>query len=193
MPEPKKRTDIIHRTYYGDEESGTIRMATLDKENHRAEFIITTEEPVKDSYYGPPRSLSMKGVNLKRYRMNPVVLAQHTHGPLEVVGKTIKVYTEGDKLIALVEFDIDDEFSARVWGKIERGYLRAASVGYRVTRERIVEEGKEDKATGLVGPVSIATAWTLIEWSVVAVGADAASLGREIEPESAEVKAGADN
>jgi len=176
-----KKTDergIIRRTYYGDEESGAVRMTTIDKEKHRAEFVITTEMPVQDSYYGPSTSLSMKGAILKDYRRNPVILAQHEHGPIEVIGKTIKIKAEDDQLIALAEFDVDDEFSARIWGKIERGFLRAASIGFRTITTRLVEEGKVDKNTGLEGPVIIATKWRLYEWSIVAVGADSESLGR---------------
>lgn len=190
--EQKNKNGLIYRTYSGDGgEDGAVRMSSIDKKRHEAEFIITTEAPVKDLYYGPPRVLSMKGASFKEYRKNPVILVQHQHGPLEVIGNTIKVYTEKDRAIALARFDVDDEFSARVWGKIERGFVRAASVGFQVIRERLIEENKTDKATGLQGPVSIATQWKLHEWSVVAVGADSESLGRSDEGDGAGEEAGA--
>lgn len=183
---PEKYDSKFTRAYVGDEESGAIRMETLDVENHTAEFVIATEEPVRDSAWAPPTSLSMKGAVLKYYKSNPVVLAQHQHGAIETVGKTLKVWTEIDAdgrnvLVARVQFDVDDEFANRVWGKVKRGFLRAASIGFRVTRTRDVEEKQVDQASGLTGPVRIATQWRLLEWSIVAVGADSQALGRADE------------
>jgi len=183
-----QKRGVIYRMYSPDEKiEGGIRIASIDAKAHTAEFIIATEAPVKDDYFGPPRVLSMKGVILKEYRRNPVILAQHQHHPLNVVGTSLKIYPEADKLIALAKFDVDDEFSARVWGKIERGFLKAASVGFIPKRERLIPEGETDKAMGLVGPVKFTTQWNLFEWSTVAVGADSESLGRSEDPGAVEV------
>jgi len=183
----------VCRAYFGEDENGAVRMSTLDKEKHTAEFIIATDAPVRDSLYSPPVSLSMRegAVVLKDYRRNPVVLAQHQHGVIEAVGRSLKVWTEGRYLVSRAQFDVDDELGLRTWGKIERGYLRAASIGYRKLRMREVEEGKTDSESGLAGPVSVATQWKLLEWSVVAVGADAESLGRSDDDASAVADNGA--
>jgi phage head maturation protease len=132
----------------------------------------------------------MSGVNLQDYRANPVVLAQHENSLIATVGRTEKIWVEaGEKrgqgvLVARAVFDVDDELGKRVWGKIERGFLRAASVGFVVTRTRLLEEGREDRDTGFTGPVRFATAWRVLEWSVVGVGADPSALGRDCpEPE----------
>jgi hypothetical protein len=175
---PKTTDDIVRRTYLGEGDAGAVRLASIDKEKHEVEFVIATDAPVQDSFYGPPTALSMKGAILKEFRKNPVVLAQHENAVLGVVGRSLKEWVEGDRLISRAAFDVGDEWSARVWGKIERGFLRGASIGYRVVRTRNVEEGQTDKATGLVGPVRIGLQWRLLEWSVVAVGADSESLGR---------------
>jgi hypothetical protein len=44
----------------------------------------------------------------------------------------------------------------------------------------MVEEGQKDSDTGLDGPVRIATQWILKAFGLVAVGADAESLGRSV-------------
>lgn len=175
---PKPANDLVRRVYLGEGDAGAVRLASLDKEKHEVEFVIATSAPVQDSYYGPPTALSMKGVILKEFRRNPVVLAQHENSVLAVVGRSLKEWVEEDRLISRAAFDIGDDWSARIWGKIERGFLRGASVGYRRVKIRNIEDGQTDRPTSLVGPVCIAVQWRLLEWSVVAVGADSESLGR---------------
>jgi hypothetical protein len=171
------QNDLIRRAIFGSDDRPVLR--SIDEEKNYAEFVIATAAPVRDSYYGPPTSLQMGGVNMKRYKNNPVVLAQHKHGVLEVIGTGSSIRVENDELICGCTFDVDDEFAARVWGKVKRKVLRMASVGFLVTRERLIQEGKTDKKTGLTGPVRLATAWELHEWSIVAVGADPDALGRQ--------------
>lgn len=199
--EAKTRTDaLIRRTCFGEEGDGAIRMATLDKERHTAEFVIATSQPVRDNPYGPPTSLVMKqgSVILKDYRSNPVILAQHEHGLPQVIGRSLKVWQEDGNLIALAQFDAEDKgLGEMTWGKIERGFIRAASIGFRTIRTREIEEGQTDAETGLKGPVRLATQWRLYEWSVVAVGADSGSLGRSgeesPEPDAGESEGAADD
>ena len=173
----EKKSQMIRREVSGEE---IVRMESVDSEKGLAEFVIATGAPVIDDWSGIPNSLLLDGVELKEYRDNPIVLWGHSFDkPEEIIGRSIKVFKEADKLIARVQFDIDDEFAARVFGKIARGYLRAASVGYLPIRKRYVEEGETDKSSGLVGPVNINTKWRLCEWSVVGIGADPGALGRE--------------
>lgn len=182
IEENKKREEsqmgIVRRTFCG--EGDVLALRSINEEEHSAEFIIATETPVRDRYYGPPTSLSMNGVNLKEYRKNPVVA--YAHDLTRVVGRCENIRAEDGKLIATVIFDVDNEFAAGVWGQVKRGFLRAASAGFIVTKRKLVEEGKTDSKSGLVGPVEIATAWRLFEWSIVAVGADLGALGRDLEP-----------
>ena len=178
----KLETGLIRRTYFGPEGDGAVRMKSIDKESNTAEFVIGSEEPVKDWSWEPPRVLSMKGAVLKQYRANPVILYQHQHEPRMVIGNSTKVWTDGDKIRSLGVFDVEDEdLGKSVWGKVARGFVRAASMGFIVLRERFIQEGQKDNATGLVGPIKYATQWVLAEWSVVAVGGDSQALGRSGE------------
>ncbi len=200
MSQPNEAKPII-RAFCGEEGIECLRMASIDEKAHTAEFVISSETPVRDRSWGNPTSLSMQGAVLKDYRANPVVLHQHQHGAPTVVGRSLKVGVEevaGKKvLVARAQFDFEDEGLGKlVWGKIARGFLRAASIGFSPIRIRTVEAGQIDQATGLKGPVDIATQWRMAEWSVVAVGADGESLGRspdaEPDPEAEAGKRAAD-
>mgnify|MGYP001810072269 CR=1 FL=1 len=171
-----------HRAFDGMPDGGCIRMASVNAEKHTAEFIIASDSPVRDWYL--PTSLRMTGVSLERYNRNPVVLAQHEHGVLAVVGRSLKVWTEGPLLIALAEFDTGDEFANRCWGKISRGFCRTASVGFSVIEKRDIDVGRTDEETKLTGPVRIATRWEPYEWSIVAVPADEKCTGRSLNEKS---------
>jgi len=178
--------NIIQRTYCGEEGIEVVRMDSIDKENHTAEFVIASETPVKDSAWRPPRSVQIRGVILKDYRMNPVVLNQHQRDPLNIIANSLWIKQQEGLLVAKAKFDVDDEIGERIWGKVQRGFVRAASSAFVVLRERMVEAGQIDQATGRKGPLLIATQWKLKEWSIVAVGGDPESLGRSIESPGAE-------
>lgn len=174
--------DVICRSFSGCDGIDVVRMNTIDEENHTAEFVIGTENPVIDNPWDYPNALSMKGVILKDYRKNPVILADHDASVLNTIGLSTDVRVEriNDKnlLVAKGNFDVDDELSNRVWGKVKRGFIRATSLRFRRKTVRTIEKGKVDQAMGLEGPVNIITQWSLVEWSIVAIGKDTESLGR---------------
>jgi hypothetical protein len=195
MPDKKQtKTDVveglIRRTFFGEDEHGAVRMSSIDEKEHTAEFIIATDLPVRDSW-GPPTSLSMKpgAVVLKEFRSNPTVTANHDMVIEAIVGNSIKEWQEtikiGDRnvgvLLSRLLFDVaDNGAGAAAWGKVIRGFLRGTSNIYWPLRQRMVEEGQKDSETGLEGPVRIATQWKLKAYGLVAVGADAESLGRSV-------------
>lgn len=71
------------------------------------------------------------GARLKALRDNPVLLYMHDRQQM-VIGKWNNIRVEGDKLLASPEFDEDDELAMKVKKKVEKGYLRAASVSLDV-------------------------------------------------------------
>lgn len=70
------------------------------------------------------------GVDLSRFNNNPVVLYVHKDTMLPI-GKGI-VTLENGSLFVEVEFDMEDEESKRIAGKVERGFLKGVSGGYDV-------------------------------------------------------------
>lgn len=73
------------------------------------------------------------GIDTTQYMRNPVVLFMHRRNTFdprgnEVIGRCVQLYKEGTQLIAEVEFDEDDEFAKAIAGKVERGFIRMASI-----------------------------------------------------------------
>ena len=95
------------------------------------DFIINTEN-VNEFYY---RVLT-DGIDYTQYMRNPVVLFMHEREfqkkdekkGTAVIGRCIKLWKKGTDLVATIEFDMDDEFAATIAGKVERGFIRMASM-----------------------------------------------------------------
>lgn len=74
------------------------------------------------------------GIDTEQYMRNPIVLFMHKRNDFapkgnEVIGRTISLKKENGQLIAEVEFDEADEFAKQIAGKVERGFIRMASLG----------------------------------------------------------------
>ena len=95
------------------------------------DFIINTEN-VNEFYY---RVLT-DGIDYTQYMRNPVVLFMHEREfqkkdekkGTAVIGRCTKLWKKGTDLVATIEFDMDDEFAATIAGKVERGFIRMASM-----------------------------------------------------------------
>jgi hypothetical protein len=69
------------------------------------------------------------GLNLDRFNMNPVILAQHERSLMTVIGRWVNLRIEGSQLLADAEFDEQDPQAALISGKVKRGFLKGASLG----------------------------------------------------------------
>ena len=92
------------------------------------DFIINTENVNEYKY-----RILTGGIDYSQYMRNPVVLHMHDryddeNKGSEVIGKCIKLFVEGTQLIATIEFDEADDFGKKIAGKVERGFLRMASM-----------------------------------------------------------------
>lgn len=163
--------NVVHR-------GAQLAPQSLDENDCSVDFIIATQTPVADRSGRLPTSLLMRGAMLDRYRSNPVVLANHALDIRAVVGRTTRLWTEGGQLLARVQFDTADPDSLRAWEKVKAGYIRAASVGYRVLETSDLARGERDPESGIVGPARLAVKWELLEWSLVAVPADSGAVVR---------------
>lgn len=89
-------------------------------------FVINTDNVNEYGY----RVLT-SGIDTSQYEKNPVVLYGHTRAyddPKRVVGRCVKLWKEDGKLLAEIEFDEADEFAKELAGKVERGFIRMASL-----------------------------------------------------------------
>jgi len=108
------------------------------------------------------------GGRFERFNENPVMLNMHDLNQL--IGKWLHLRTEGNLLMADPEFDEGDPDAVKIKGKVERGYLKGASVGiiihaaeWRTNPETKVEE-------------LYVTDWELYEVSLVSVPSNAGAL-----------------
>lgn len=95
-------------------------------ENKTYTFVLNDEDKVNS--YGF-RVLN-KGINLKRFKKNPVILDAHiSWSNMRVIGRWENIRIEGSQLKADASFDMEDKEAAKIAGKVERGYIKGCSMG----------------------------------------------------------------
>ena len=143
------------------------------------QFIINTENVNSYGY-----RILTDGIDYKQYMRNPVVLFVHerninAYKGSEVIGRCTRLYKEGTTLIAEVEFDEKDEFAKKIAGKVERGYIRMASMCAEI------KEVSTEPQHILEGQVyETVTACKLVEISIVDIGGNdnALKLSKDGKP-----------
>jgi hypothetical protein len=69
------------------------------------------------------------GIDLTRFKANPVLLDYHMPSNATVIGKWENIRIEGSLLLADPVFDEEDENAKKIKGKVDRGYIKGASLG----------------------------------------------------------------
>src|SRR5690606_9730609 len=108
----------------------------------------------------------MSGADISQFKRNPVLFYNHDEWSLPV-GRWENIRIEGDKLLADPVFDMEDEQGAKIAGKVERDFLRAASMSLR-----ILETSDDPKLMKKGQSKSTVTKWTAREGSIVGIGAN---------------------
>ena len=104
----------------------------MAKENNRYTFLLSDEST---NSYG--FKVITAGIDTTQFKRNPVMLFMHDRST-QVIGRWENVRTENDKLYADAVFDEADPEAKKIAGKVERGFIKAASIGISVLeRERI--------------------------------------------------------
>nr|DAP86966.1 MAG TPA: prohead serine protease [Caudoviricetes sp.] len=143
------------------------------------QFIVNTENVNSYGY-----RILTDGIDYAQYMRNPIVLFMHERGVnaykgSEVIGRCTKLYKDGTTLIAEVEFDEQDEFAKKIAGKVERGYIRMASMFAEI------QEVSTEPQHILEGQVyETVTACKLVEISIVDIGGNdnALKLSKDGKP-----------
>lgn len=137
----------------------------LSKRNRKMEVksFILHDETVNT--YG--FRMLTSGANLEEFRKNPVLFFAHREYELPI-GRWENIRVEGTQILADPVFDMDDPEAAKIAGKVERGFIRAASIGTWAPEE--VSKDPNLKLPGQTGPT--VTKWTVREASIVAIGAN---------------------
>lgn len=107
------------------------------------------------------------GANLEEFVKNPVVLYNHNDWD-EPIGRGENVRVEDGRILVDIVFDEEDDKGRKIAGKVERGFLRMASIGAWPPEE--VSDDPALKLPGQTGPT--ATRWTVREISVCPIGSN---------------------
>lgn len=96
-------------------------------------IVINTEDLNSYGFW-----VKTDGVDLSRWKKNPVMLWNHhrtwkgSDDEVLPIGIGVNLKVEAGKIIVTPEFDMEDEFAAKIARKYEKGHIRAASIGIRV-------------------------------------------------------------
>jgi hypothetical protein len=129
----------------------------------KSSFILNDESLVNSHGF----ILLNSGADLERFKSNPVML--HSHREEQVIGSWDNVRVEGSKLMADPVFDTEDDDAKKIQGKVERGFLKGASLGINIKTAEL----RDIPSVGLVAAV---TSWEVLEASIVAVPSNSMSL-----------------
>lgn len=98
-------------------------LKTTKQQMSRIKFILNDE--TKKNQYG--FRVRNSGLQLARFESNPVML--DSHNTKKVIGRWEEIQIEGHLLTAVAVFDMDDPESAIIAGKVEREFIKGASLG----------------------------------------------------------------
>lgn len=142
-------------------------------EERLSTFTISTEDADRDSDV-----VLQKGIDLKDYKNNPVVLFSHNSRALPI-GATIKMWRNGGKTKAtMVHFDgnaDDTGLSETIYRMVKAGAIKGASIGFKPVKAYFPDE-KEMKDRGMDPWGLVYENIRLLEWSICSVPANQASL-----------------
>lgn len=107
------------------------------------------------------------GANLEEFKKNPNIFFNHDDWDMPI-GRAENVRVEEGRILMDIVFDDEDDKGKKVQGKVDRGFLRMASVGTWPPEEVSDEPGF--KLEGQTGPTI--TRWTLREVSICPIGSN---------------------
>lgn len=123
-----------------------------------------------------------EGADLSQFQKNPVLFYLHDDWSLPI-GRWENIRKEGSKILADAVFDMDDEQAVKIANKVEKDFLRMASIGAWPPIEL-----SEDPALILKGQkYPTVTKWLVREASIVPIGANHNAV-RLFDEEGTEVK-----
>ena len=124
----------------------------------RKTFILSDGSRVNNHGF----RIQLSGLNLDRFKQNPVMLYQHDME--RVIGRWENIRIEDNKLLAEAVFDTGDTLGTEVARKVEEGFIKGCSLGLII--EDMIQIGDE----------WIATRGEVYEASVVSIPSDAGAV-----------------
>lgn len=106
------------------------------------------------------------GGRLERFKSNPVMLYGHKSD--FVIGRWQELNLKGKQIISTPDFDIEDAEALKIKGKVDRGFIKGASMGIIIHAAELRKIGDEY--------VTVVTDWTLLEVSIVSIPSNEAAI-----------------
>jgi hypothetical protein len=125
--------------------------------------FILNDESVINSY---GFQILSSGGKLQRFLDNPVMLSNHLNTNENVIGKWENVKLQDGKIMADSNFDQGSELAIEIAGKVDRGYLKGASMGIIPNWDSMIDMGGQ----------LMLTEWELAEASIVPVPSNRNSI-----------------
>jgi hypothetical protein len=107
------------------------------------------------------------GANLDEFKKNPVMLLMHNDWDMPI-GRWENIRVEGTQILADPVFDELDEKAAKIKGKVDRDFVRMASVGSWAPEA--IEYEPDPERPGET--IAVVTKWTVREASIVPIGSN---------------------
>ena len=158
---------------------GTASLQRMEGEGNERKFTLSfsSEEPYERWFGLEILDHAPGAVDLQR--INEIGCLLFNHNRDAVIGKVNRAWLDGNRGMAEVEFDTDEQ-SEVIFQKVKSGTLKGVSVGYRIDSLEEVQAGKTSADGRFTGPCEIARKWWPFEISIVSVPADATvGVGRE--------------
>lgn len=133
-------------------------------------FILNDQS--KQNSYG--FTVVTEGIDLSRFNENPVMLDGHSNTNASVIGKWVNIKKENGLLTAETSFDMEDENAKLIAGKVERGFIKGASMGLSFKRNDLRMDSQ--------GNLTM-TKCEIFEASIVAIPSNAKALVLKMDGE----------
>ncbi|HBX44472.1 MAG TPA: hypothetical protein DEG28_01065 [Porphyromonadaceae bacterium] len=106
------------------------------------------------------------GADIEQFKRNPVMYLNHDDYGTPI-GRWENIRIENGQLLADAVFDMEDEEGKKIAGKVDRGFLKMASIGFRA-----LERSEETKLMLPGQQYPTVTKWRLREASIVGIGSN---------------------
>ncbi len=138
-------------------------------------FILSTEEVNTQR-----AKLLTAGAKTEQFLKNPIMLFMHDD--FKIIGRWENLRVDSGNLVADAVFDLEDDFAKEIAGKVERGFIKAASVSARPLKWHFEGEGSDE--------ICVFSEWELREASVVSIPSNRGALVKLVDADGVEIKLG---
>ena len=137
----------------------------MQLKRNKMDVFVLNDETKKNShgFY-----LLNAGGRFDRFRENPSMF--YNHNTEQLIGRWLNLRANGSLLLAEPEFDTDDPDAAKIKGKVERGYLKGASIALRpINAEYRLNSDTQEQDVYV-------TEWEMMEVSITAIPSNPGAL-----------------